>query len=381
MDLPFLRKMECVMLQLAWRNLFQSKTQFFLGVGGVALALLLMLALDALMAGSEKDLVAYIEGAGADIFVSQEGVKNMHMASSAISYRDLTLASHAEGVTNASPILFTTGVVKTDGADVLSYIIGFDSDEPLGGPQSVVAGTAVLQPDEVIIDDAIARSQELSLGDEVEIMGKAFTIVGFTRGLTNIVNSISFIDLQDFQDLRGGGEAISYALLNVAPDADPTLVADEINGRNPNVLALPTADFSREEQQIVKDMSVEILNIMNLSGFLIGLAVTALTLYTSTLRKRQEYGVLKAIGARNGRLYIVVLAQAALSLTLGFIVAIGLVSLLGQLLPSIVPGMSMTLTQTGVTRVFVATLIIGVAAALAPAWQLARLDPAQVFRG
>jgi len=368
------------MLRLAWRNLFQSRTQFFLGVGGVALALLLMLALDALMAGSEKDLVAYIEGVGADIFVSQEGVKNMHMASSAITYRDLSLASNAEGVISASPVLYTTGVVKTEGTAVLSYIIGFDPDEPLGGPQTVVAGTADLQPDEVIIDKAIARSQELSLGDEVEIMGKDFTIVGLTSGLTNIVNSISFIHLQDFQELRGG-EAISYALLNVAPDADPALVADEINGRNPNVLAMSTSDFSREEQQIVKDMSVEILNIMNLSGFLIGLAVMALTLYNSTLRKRQEYGVLKAIGARNSRLYGVVLVQAALSLTLGFIVAIALVWLLGQALPAVVPGMTLILTQTGVTRVLLASLIIGVAAALAPAWQLARLDPAQVFRG
>jgi len=33
------------MIYLAWRNLAQSKTQFLLGVGGVALALLLMLAL------------------------------------------------------------------------------------------------------------------------------------------------------------------------------------------------------------------------------------------------------------------------------------------------------------------------------------------------
>ncbi len=368
------------MLQLAWRNLFQSRTQFFLGVGGVALALLLMLALDALMAGSEKDLVAYIEGVGADIFVSQEGVKNMHMASSAITYRDLTLASHEEDVLTASPILYTTGVIKTEGAGVLSYIIGFDPDEPLGGPQTVVAGTTNVQADEVIIDEAIARSQGLSLGDEVEIMGKGFTIVGLTSGLTNIVNSISFINLQDFQAMRGG-EAISYALLKVASDADPVLVAAEINGRNPNILALPTAEFSRQEQQIVKDMSVEILNIMNLSGFLIGLAVTALTLYNSTLRKRQEYGVLKAIGARNGRLYLVVLVQAALSLTLGFIVAIVLVWVLGQLLPSLVPGMNMTLTQAGVTRVLLASLIIGIAAALAPAWQLARLDPAQVFRG
>lgn len=365
---------------LAWRNLLQSRTQFILGVGGVALALLLMLSLDALLAGSEEDLVAYIEQSGADIFVSQEGVKNMHMASSAITWRDLTLAEHTDGVISASPILYTTSIVKTVEADVLSYIIGFDPNEPLGGPAEVVAGTAIVANDEVILDEAIARSQKLELGDEVEIMGQTFTIVGFTNGLTNIVNSISFIHIQDFQALRGR-EVISYALLDVASDSDVDQVAAAINGRNDQVLALSTTDFSHEERQIIKDMSVEILNIMNLSGFLIGLAVTALTLYTSTLRKRQEYGVLKAIGAKNRHLYAVVTVQAALSLILGFIVAIALVSLLGQLVPVIVPGMGLALTQTGVMRVLVASLVIGIVSALVPAWQLARLDPAQVFRG
>jgi putative ABC transport system permease protein len=368
------------MFYLAWRNLSQSRTQFLLGVGGVALALLLMLALDALLAGSEEDLVAYIEQSGADIFVAQEGVKNMHMAASAITLRDLSLAAHEPEVVSASPILYTTSVVNAGDNDILSYIIGFDPEEPLGGPGDVIAGTAVIDKDEVIIDDAIARSQDLALGDDVEIMGHTFTIVGLTHGLTNIVNSVSFIRLQDFQRLRPG-EAISYALLDVAPEASPAQVAAAINSRNPDVLALPVNSFSREERQIIKDMSVEILNIMNLSGFLIGLAVTALTLYTSTLRKRREYGVLKAIGAKNRHLYSVVAAQAGLSLALGFVAAIALVWLLGQIVPLVVPGMGLALTQSGVIRVLVSALVIGVAAALTPAWQLSRLDPAQVFRG
>jgi putative ABC transport system permease protein len=368
------------MFYLAWRNLVQSRTQFLIGVGGVALALLLMLALDALLAGTEEDLVAYIEQSGADIFVSQEGVKNMHMSASAITLRDVHLAGQNANVISASPILYTTGVVRAGESDVLSYIIGFDPADPLGGPGNVVAGTADLEKDEVIIDEAVARSQGLAPGDEVEIMGHVFTIAGLTRGLTNIVNSVSFIRLDDFQLLLPG-DSISYALLDVTPGADPAQVAVAINDRNPNVSALPTPEFSREERQLIKDMSVEILNIMNLSGFLIGLAVTALTLYTSTLRKRQEYGVLKAIGARNGHLYRVVAAQAALSLVLGFAAAIGLVWLLGQVVPLVVPGMGLLLTQTGVIRVLVSAFIIGVAAALAPAWQLARLDPVQVFRG
>lgn len=368
------------MFHLAWRNLSQSRTQFVLGVGGVALALLLMLALNALLAGSEEDLVAYINQSGADIFVAQEGVKNMHMAASAITFQDMRRAAHADGAASASPILYTTSVIETGRADVLSYIIGFDPDEPLGGPQTVVAGTTRLRRDEAIIDEAIARSQGLGLGDEIEILGHTFTVVGLTKGLTNIINSVTFIHLDDFQALRGG-EAISYALLAVEPGYDPAEVAAAIMARNDDVTALPRDDFSREERQIVKDMSVEVIYIMNLAGLLIGLAVTALTLYTSTLRKRQEYGVLKAIGARNRHLYAVVIAQAFFSLAIGSGAAIGLVWLLGQALPLVVPGTAMLLTQTGVTRVLLASLGIGVVAALAPAWQVARLDPAQVFRG
>jgi putative ABC transport system permease protein len=367
------------MLQLAWRNLSQSGTQFILGVGGVTLAILLMLALDALLAGSEEDLVAYIEQSGADVFVSQDGVKNMHMASSAITMRDLRRAGHAEGVISASPILYTTSVIKAGDVDVLSYIIGFDPDEPLGGPRSVALGTAELGRDEVIIDKAVAQNQELVLGDKVEIFGEEFTIIGITKGLTNIVNSVSFIRLKDFQSMRDS-YVISYALLRVQPGMDLSEVVETIMARNDDVQALSRNDFSREERQIIKDMAVEILNIMNLSGFLIGLAVTALTLYTSTLRKRQEYGVLKAIGAKNMDLYRVVIAQAFLSLTLGFLAAVSLVWLMGLILPLAVPGIAMVLTPTGLTRVLLSALGIGIVAALAPAWQLSRLDPAQVFR-
>jgi putative ABC transport system permease protein len=368
------------MFYLAWRNLLQSKTQFVLGVGGVALALLLMLALDALLAGSEEDLTAYILQSGADVFVAQEGVKNLHMAASAITWRDLRLASHAKGVVSASPILYATTVIETRGADVLSYVIGFDPAEPLGGPPQVVAGTANLRRDQAIIDEAVARSQGLSLGDTVDIFGETFTITGLTRGLTNIINSVAFIHLDDFQELRGN-QAVSYALLKVAPGVNPAEVAAAINARSDSVTAQSRANFAREEKKIIKDMSVEVLNLMNASGLLIGLAVAALTLYTGVFSKRREFGVLKAIGAKNRHLYAVVIAQAFLSLTLGAGLALGLVWLMGLVLPRFVPGFHLALTPASILRVWLASLLIGIVAALAPAWQVARLDPARVFRG
>lgn len=368
------------MIRLAWRNLFQNLTQFLPGVGGVTLALLLMLALEALLTGSEEDLVAYIERSGADIFLAQEGVKNMHMASSAISNSDVSLAARAPGVISASPILYTTSVIEAGEADVLSYIIGFDPREPLGGPGTVIAGTTTLSRNQVILDDAVARAEGLALGDTVEIFGEEFEVTGITRGLTNIVNSVAFIHLRDFRRLQPG-EAYSYALLQIEPGRDPARIASRITQRDRGVNALSRSEFSRQERQIIEDMSTEVLNIMNVSGFLIGVAVTALTLYTNTLNKRREYGVLKAIGARNGDLYSVVVAQAAITLVIGFGISLALVQVLGLVLPAVVPGVGLALTPRGVARVLVASLVIGFLAALAPAWQVARLDPARVFRG
>src|SRR6266508_1373012 len=100
------------MLHFGWSNLTQNRTQFLLGVGGVALAIVLMLALDALLTGMEDQLVTYINQSGADIFLAQKDVRNMHMAASAITWRDLRQAGRARSVTGASPILYTTGVYK-----------------------------------------------------------------------------------------------------------------------------------------------------------------------------------------------------------------------------------------------------------------------------
>jgi putative ABC transport system permease protein len=367
------------MLHFAWRNLTQNRTQFLVGVGGVILAIVLMLALDALLTGMEDDLVAYIEQSGADLFLAQEDVRNMHMTASAITWRDLRQAARAQAVTSASPILYATGVYKVGQVDILSVIIGFDPDEPLGGPRIVLNGTQQLKREEAIIDEAIARAQGVRLGDEVEIFGDDYKVVGLTRGLTNITSSFAFIALEDFRRARGDN-ALSYGLLTVAAGADVDAVAQAIMARNDKVMVLPRAQFALEERKVVRDMTVEMLYIMNGAGLLIGLAFTALTLYMSTLHKRAEYGVLKAIGASNRQLYAAVATQAVVSVALGAAGAVAFVWLLGQLLPLVTIGISMRLTQTGIIRVLAASFFIGVAGALTPAWQLARLDPAQVFR-
>jgi putative ABC transport system permease protein len=146
------------------------------------------------------------------------------------------------------------------------------------------------------------------------------------------------------------------------------------------VTAQSTADFSAQERRLVTDMSADVISMMNIIGFVVGLAVVALTVYVATLARRREYGVLKALGARNGALYRVVLAQAALSVALGFLVAVAFTSLLALVVPLTGLGLALSISPASLVKVGLFALVISALAAILPVRQVSSLDPAVVFR-
>jgi len=57
-----------------------------------------MLALDAIVEGMTARITAYIDHSGADVFVSQSGVRNMHMASSTLPVSIVSKVQAVPGV-------------------------------------------------------------------------------------------------------------------------------------------------------------------------------------------------------------------------------------------------------------------------------------------
>jgi putative ABC transport system permease protein len=91
--------------------------------------------------------------------------------------------------------------------------------------------------------------------------------------------------------------------------------------------------------------------------------------------------MLKALGARNGHLYRVILAQAIGSVLLGLGVAVGLTLALAALLPRLGSNLALALGTEALVKALVASLVIAGLAALLPVKRIAGLDPAMVFRG
>lgn len=369
------------MARLAYRNLFQNKVRLLISVGGVALALLLILVLDAIFTGSERQLVAYINNAEADLFVSQEGVRNLHMSSSWMPASIVAEVEAVTGVESVTPILYISNMLVSGDERRPVYVIGLPPEPAAGKPWNVSEGVSVPGSGEAVIDRGAAQEGGVQMGDAVEIAGEAFRVAGLSEGTASLVNSITFISAADFLRLRGNVPLVSFVLVRLRPGEWPEATAAQIEAEVEGVTVQTSSAFARQERQVVRDMGSDLIAIMNVVGFTIGLAVLALTVYTATLSRRAEYGMLKALGAANGHLYRAVLAQALISVAVGLLLGLAFTLLLSAALPRLAVNLSLVVSGASLLKVAGVSLVIAGLAAVLPIRQIAGLDPALVFRG
>ncbi|HEY4669116.1 MAG TPA: ABC transporter permease [Tepidiformaceae bacterium] len=368
------------MFRLALRNLIQNKTRLLFSVGGTGLALTLVLFFGAVFAGATGRLTVYIDNSGADIWVSQEGVRTMHMSASSLPASVADDVGSVAGVAEALPILYAEDMVEAEGKRFISYVFGVPEGAVMGGPWRVVEGSSRAGAGEVIIDRAIARQAGIGVGDRMLVLGQEMTISGLTTGTSSIINSVSFVSMEDFERVRGES-VISFVLVRVEDGESAEAVASAVRQQVDGTTVQTREEFADQERKLAKDMMADLLSIMDTAGYLTGLAVVMLTVYIATIARRREYGVLKAIGVRNSRLYQVVIAQAVMSVSMGFVFGAGLTLLLSAIIPSFNEVLVLSLTGGLLLRVaIVSTLLAGLAAVL-PARQIAGLEPVAVIRG
>ncbi len=368
----------------ALRTLFQNKPRLLISTGGVALALTLILALDAIFAGVQGQLSTYVDSSGADIFVAQSGVENLHMVSSTLPSSVVSQVEAVPGVASVTPIMYMTDtlVIGPNQDRYVVYVIGLPRGATMGGPARIDQGVALLARGQAVIDRSIAAKYGLGLGGKVTILGQPFAVAGLSDGTANLLNSVAFISMDDFVRIHGDTQqTVSFVLAKVKAGASPDAIAARIQQHVSGVTALSREAFAAQERKLVTDMAIDVINAMNVVGFLVGLAVMALTVYTATHSRRAEYGILKALGARNRYLYGTVLLQALYSIMLGFALALAITLLLALLVPALGFNLALQVSGASLLQVGGLSLLIAALSALLPIRQIAGLDPAMVFKG
>jgi putative ABC transport system permease protein len=362
---------------LARRALFQDRRRASLAAGGVAAVLLLVLMLQGIFDGAMQQVTLYLRQSPADVIVSQADVRTMHMSVSTLPPETVDAVAGLDGVAWAEGIRYTTTIVARGERQQLSYVIGYDPVTGRGGPSRITSGQSPAHG-EIIVEAVAADRLGVHIGDELSLFGQDFRLSGLFTGGTTIANSLAFITSDDFAAQRG--PTIAYVLVGAGPGVPAGVLAERVARALPEETVQTRQRFADEEAALVKDMSADIMQLMALISFLIGLAVISLTLFTLTLSKLREHAIVKALGAPNRRLVTLVLHQAAwlvaMAVSLATVLAVGLGRLIGEVNPAI----TVAVEPSQVLRVAVATMVVGVLGAVLPLRRVTTVDPASAFR-
>ncbi len=367
------------MRYLAFRNLWQQKFRLALSVASVALATMLIILLTGFLAGILRQVTAYLDHTPADYVVAEDGVGNFLSATSLLPGGAAARARSVPGVDQVIPIVSQFVILDIHDQKVVAYMVGYEPGIG-GGPWRLLAGRPPAADDEVVLDWVMAQQHGFTLDATIEILDQTFTVVGLSDGTNSWMASFFFVEKRAAEKLLMTPDATSFLLLTLRPDADVVAVEARLHRRLRQMEVLPVATVKRNDANLIVEVFAMPLRLMVAIAFAVGVAILSMVIYSATVERAREYGVLKAVGAQNGHLYRLVTYQALASALLGLLLGMGLAWLVGQWIVSVAPKFQIVIVPGDVLRTALSGLVMGVLAAWLPAYQVGRLDPAAVFR-
>jgi putative ABC transport system permease protein len=365
------------MFFLARKNLFAERTRLILSIGGVAFAVLLILVLGGLYRGWQTKLTTYLQSLDTDLVVGQQGSAD---TTHSMSFLPATLADalrQVPGVSLVDDFMGRQIMVSGKEKDYRVFLVGFDPSTGRNRPLGLKSGTLDIRDGEIIIDQAFARSAGYNLGDTVPVAGQKLTVAGISTQGNSLIYQYVFVTKASARTVLQLGPQTNYFLLT-ADNAEA--VKGELARSFPELNAMTKAEFIVNNKKLVTETFLPIVGILFLIAFAVGSAIVGLTIYTATIEKAREYGVLKAIGSSNAALYRIVLEQSLIAGTIGYAVGLLLSFVVSGLASLYVSGFISTIGWTDAVVVFLAALAMSLLASWIPTRRLAGIDPATVFK-
>ena len=364
---------------LALRNLLQDTLRFALSVVGVALAVMLILFLLGLRAGIFQSAVIYLDHAPGSVAVMPAGVRSTSAGVSQFLPPDTAnLVAAAPGAGRVTPILLMMAIPELHGRKELIKLVGYDPARG-GGPWNLSQGREPQADDEVVLDRVLAGRHDLKIGDTLDVAGRQLPVVGLSSGTNSWTGSYVFAQKTFVESLVLAPGAASMLLVTpAAGTSSAQLVASLRSIPGTNVLL--KSDVMANDQQVSAGVADQIVILMVAAAFIVGALVVGMIIYTATNERRGEYGIIKALGARNSVLYRIVAFQALAAAGLGAVVGVGFAYAMGWLVMASRPQFLVVIGPSAIAITLVAGFVMALLGALFPARAVAGVAPAEIFR-
>jgi putative ABC transport system permease protein len=371
--------------RLASRNLFQDRLRFTATVVGIVFSIILVTVQMGLFLSFERMVTTMLDHASADLWIVPIGTKCFEDPS-LLDETDRAHALSVHGVTDAVPVVigFTEWKVPSGGTTPV-FIIGSNTNTAGLHPWNVVQGNldALSTPHAVAIDQTyFARLGITRIGDSTEIRDQKAQVLAITNGMRSFTTTpYVFTALDHAQSFMGTSRnRVSYFLVHVAPGTDIAAVRGELLANLSKVEVLTPDEFRTRSRAfwLLGTGAGAALFAGALLGVIVGTVIVAQTLYSSTKDHLSEFATLRAMGSSGAYIHKVIIYQALLSAVIGFFLAacVGLVIVEATAETALPIVMTPLLTLA----LFLLTVLMCVASAVAAIVQVMRIDLSRVFR-
>jgi putative ABC transport system permease protein len=377
------------MLLVARKNLFSERTRLAIAVGGITLSVFLISLLLSLYRGWDEKVGKFVEDSTVDVWVGAIGVNDFIGAASLVPLEGTEDIDSHIMVKDWAPLIVRPMVgIKVEfprdpenpGAKLDLHLVGYDTQTGLGGPIKVVEGKEAPGANEIIIDKALSSRYGIDLDDVISAGGREWTVAGISEGGDFVAAQTVFVSLEQAQEtLQMEGQA-TFIVVDLYETVDHERFAAEVATVYPGAVAFTRDEFAANTRELILGNILPILTIVLGLAFVVGLAVSGLTIYTATIEKSREYAIIKAVGFKNAYLYRLVFEQSMVTGALGFAIGIALTLIFGPLAGDWVPQFVTLILWQDVLAVFGATVLMSLVASYVPVRRLAAIDPVAVFR-
>lgn len=353
-------------------NLVHRPIRSLVSIVAVALEVTLILLIVGLLIGILNDSKQRSAGVGADVIVMPPGSSFLFgLTGAPMSIKIGDLLAKLPHVAVVAPVITqisTSGTVEViAGIDLKTY-------NELSSPFRYLEGGPFQRPNDVLVDDVFARSKNIHVGDDIEILNHSFRVAGIVE---QGKGARKFLQLPVLQDLVGaqGKATIFYIKADNPENADQ--IVNEIKhvpGMERYVATSMKYYLSMMTTSNIPGLAT-VINVVIGIAVVIGFIVIFQGMYAAVMERTREIGILKSMGA--SKLYVVnaILRETALLAVAGVLLGIA-ASFLARLgLLHKLPLLRVMITGDWVLRATMIAIVGALLGALYPAFKAAQKDP------
>ena len=392
---------------IAVKFMRQGRTQTALIMVGISVGVSVIVFITALILGLQSNIIARTLGTQSHIRVQPPDEKNIITPSrdgsvalvtedkraqrlrSILNWQDVrdTLDTLPE-IKAVSPVVSGPAFARKGEVFKSISILGIDppryekiipiSTDIISGKFKVGAGDAVIG--KILADDLGLRAGNKLRIESGDGRAAVVTIAGiFEIGVRDLDARFVYVDLKQAQSLLGLYGGINLIDLTV----QDLFAAEATANRISRLTGLKAESWMQTNAQLVNALASQSLST-SIITFFVALSVAfgiASVLAISVTQRTREIGILRAMGIRRSQILQVFLLQGALLGLIGSAIGASFGYLLVMAFNQFGPKLFYIEVPSYLigSATAVAT-VVGILAALAPAWRASRLDPVQAIR-